>query len=108
MGIHAKQCWTIDSYWLPSETQPALSYSGTDHPKCGLSRPYASPPLPSGWLPASLLINREHTQNTSVHFCQTISITCTQPYFKAYSVHIWVQSGHLAHYDVSQDVLVSL
>lgn len=28
---------------------------------------------------ASLLINGESTQNTSVPFCQTISVTCTQP-----------------------------
>ena len=66
MGIRAKQCWTIDISWLPGETQPALSYSGADHPQCGLARPYASPPLPSGWLPASFLFNRENSQNATV------------------------------------------
>ena len=41
---------------LPSITQ------GRDHPRCRLSGPYASLPWPSGWLPASLLVDKGNTQ----------------------------------------------
>jgi hypothetical protein len=55
---------------LPSITQ------GRDHPRCRLSGPYASLPWPSGWLPASLLVDKGNTQN---HVCQAIPVTF--PYF---------------------------
>lgn len=39
---------------------PPFVTPGPDHPGCRLSRPYASFPLPSGWLPASPPANREN------------------------------------------------
>lgn len=86
---------------LPSVIQGPIIQSA-DYPSHMLS-----PPLPSGWLPASLFINRENTQNTSVHFCQPISITCLKPCLLSDSVHILIKSGLLAGTDASQDTLVS-
>lgn len=86
---------------LPSVIQGPIIRS-VDYPSHMLS-----PPLPSGWLPASLLINRENIQNISVHFRQPISIICIKPCLSSDSVYILIKSGPLAYFDTSQDILDS-